>query len=196
MAVGVLDAISSRTSISSAFDGLGAPTITPDAGLKFNAYLSTFFDRKSVIDALNKAELSVLSKFGAFLRQTAKTSIRKSNKRNDPSPAGSPPRSHDKRTPDGGRAKHLLREMMFFGYDSQTKSAVVGPATINKATGAPSYCEFGGKATRPKRGGGYVTVTYPKRSFMAPALAKEAPKFPQLFKGSFGGQAVVSGPGG
>jgi hypothetical protein len=49
---------------------------------KLDATLKTFFDRKAVINAVDKAELRVLKKFGAFVRRRSRSSIRK--KTNDP----------------------------------------------------------------------------------------------------------------
>jgi hypothetical protein len=138
-----------RRSIISAFRDLTPPRVAADTGIKFAAYLHSFFDRAAVIDALTEAEWVVLSKFGAYLRERARTSIRKGNRKGDPSTPGTPPRSHDVWLPNGGRAKHLLREMMFFGFDANRRTVVVGPAVINAPTGAPGLCEFGGSVTRP-----------------------------------------------
>jgi len=50
-----------------------------------------FFDRQAVISKVDAATRRVLSRFGAFVRQRAKSSIRK---RRNPAPPGSPPSSH------------------------------------------------------------------------------------------------------
>ncbi len=50
-----------------------------------------FFDRKRVVDATDRATRRVLSKFGAFVRQTARRSIRR---RRSVSQPGQPPSSH------------------------------------------------------------------------------------------------------
>lgn len=170
--------------------------VGPDVGVKFSVALSGFFDRTAVQSKLTPAEAVVLSRFGAFVRQRAKTSIRKGNKKRTPSPPGMPPRSHDT-TNIRGRAKHLLRELMFFSYDANANSVVIGPAVINAPTGAPTLCEFGGRAIRPQRGrrGRFVSVTYDARPYMRPALDTERPKFPQLFGGMLNGLGRVQGGG-
>ena len=124
-----LKSIESRPSAFSAFRDSNVPHINPDAGIKFNVFLSSFFDRDAVIEELSELEWVVFSKFGAYLRQRAMTSIRKGNKKGDASAPGTPPRSHDVRAGKNGRAKHLLRAMLFFGYDLDAKTLVVGPAT-------------------------------------------------------------------
>ena len=50
-----------------------------------------FFDRTAVTGAVDRATRSVLSRFGAYVRRTAKGSIRKAK---GPSKPGSPPHSH------------------------------------------------------------------------------------------------------
>ncbi|MCL4743749.1 MAG: hypothetical protein KJZ54_16250, partial [Phycisphaerales bacterium] len=63
-----------------------------------------FFDRPKVRRAVDAARRKVLSKAGAFIRQTARTSIRK---RKGSSKPGNPPHSH----------VGLLRRFILFGYD-------------------------------------------------------------------------------
>ncbi|HOM77081.1 MAG TPA: hypothetical protein PLE88_11240, partial [Anaerohalosphaeraceae bacterium] len=50
-----------------------------------------FFDSPKVIRAVDKSTRKVLSRFGAFVRRTAKQSIRKRKKSSTP---GTPPSSH------------------------------------------------------------------------------------------------------
>lgn len=59
--------------------------------IHLEAAKGNFFDRKAVLAAVDKATLRVLSKFGAFVRRRAKSSIRKRKKA---SPPGQPPSSH------------------------------------------------------------------------------------------------------
>lgn len=131
-----------------------------------------FFDRAAVISATDKATRQVLSKFGAFVRTRAKTSIRK---RKGSSPPGQPPHSHE----------GSLRRLIFFSYDKDAQSVVVGPTLINKPTGAPETLEKGGTAiiesrrTRQRR-----RVRIAKRSYMGPALEKELPGLPKMWKDS------------
>lgn len=111
-----------------------------------------FFDRDVVIAAVDKATRDVLSKFGAFVRTTAKQSIKKapfaskkergqdridfSRKTSTP---GSPPYSQTGK----------LKKGIFFSFDRQTKSVVVGPARFPSGAGtAPATLEYGGAAGR------------------------------------------------
>jgi len=131
---------------------------------------SMFFDRAKVVRAADKASRTALSKAGAFIRQSARTSIRP---RKGISPPGSPPYSH---TGD-------LRRRILFGYDASSKSVVVGPLRFKKGE-APPLLEFGGTAKRVKRGGKKVTAVYRPRAFMGPALEREAPKLPRMWANS------------
>lgn len=133
-----------------------------------------FFDRQKVERAADKAKREVLSKAGAFIRQTARTSIRK---RKGISPPGSPPYSHT----------GLLRRFILFGYDRDTDSVVVGPARISKPGDAPHALEFGGttEMEQSRRGRRVrVKARIRKRPYMGPAMAKELPKFPTLWRNS------------
>jgi hypothetical protein len=165
---------------------------------------SFFFDRKRVQDAAEKGTVRALSKFGAFVRRAAQTSMRYRKKA---SPPGQPPSAHkDKRRAalkKLGRAKNngaLLRELLFFAYDPRTRSVVVGPLGFKSKGGVsvPALHEFGGTRTaypsekfvagRGKKARvvsvGGKTLRYPKRPFMAPALDKMLPRFAATFRGS------------
>lgn len=137
---------------------------------------SMFFDRPRVMRAVGRAQRRSLSKGGAFIRQTARTSIRK---RKGTSPPGSPPYSHE----------GSLRRLIFFGYDDRTDSVVVGPVGFPRSN-APNVLEFGGATTIYRRRRGRLIqhrVKIASRSFMAPALRKEAPKLPALWRNSVRG---------
>jgi hypothetical protein len=131
-----------------------------------------FFDRQAVISKVDAASRKVLSKFGAFVRRSAKSSIRKRKK---PAPPGSPPSSHT----------GLLKKFIFFGYDTDARSVVIGPTRLNqKGRGeAPPLLEYGGKATLTRRGKRKRT-TYKARPFMGPAFKKEQPKLPAMWRDS------------
>ena len=88
---------------------------------------SLFFDRPKVQRAVDKAKRAVLSRAGAFVRQTAKQSIRK---RKGVAPSGKPPHSHT----------GLLRRFIFFGYDCGSDSVVVGPLGF-KRSDAPNVSD-------------------------------------------------------
>ena len=131
-----------------------------------------FFDRQAVISKVDAATRRVLSKFGAFVRRSAKSSIRKRKKA---APPGQPPSSHT----------GLLKKFIFFGYDAARQSVVIGPTRLNqKGRGeAPPLLEYGGKTTL-KRGGKKRRVTYQARPYMGPAFEKEKPQLPAMWRGS------------
>ncbi len=136
-----------------------------------------FFDRKAVVDAVDKAKRAVLSKAGAFIRTIARTSIRK---RKGSSPPGSPPHSH----------VGLLRNFILFGYDPASDSVVIGPAKLNKPTEAPRVLEHGGTTTITRFARGRLRkrrLRIAARPYMGPALEKEQPKLPKLWAGSVKG---------
>lgn len=137
--------------------------------------LDMFFDTDRVKRAADTATRKVLSKAGAFVRTTAKSSIRK---RKAISAPGQPPSSHT----------GLLKKFIFFGYDAARKTVVVGPMRLNQKIGAaPEALEHGGPSTvvtgrRNKRRKRRIRVK--ARPFMGPALKKEAPKFAGLWANS------------
>ena len=131
-----------------------------------------FFDSPKVIRAVDKSTRQVLSRFGAFVRRTAKQSIRKRKKSSAP---GTPPSSHT----------GLLKRFIFFGYDPQKRSVVIGPTrlTENNRGEAPSILEYGGRTTvegHKKK----TRVRIRPRPFMGPAFEKEKTNLPALWKNS------------
>lgn len=136
---------------------------------------AAFLDAAGVSKKVAAAERRVLAKFGAFVRQRAKTSIRKRKK---PSEPGSPPSSH----------AGDLRRLIFFAVDPAAESVVVGPVPFKGRSGTPPaevtrLLEEGGSTTRPGGRGGRVVAHYRPRPYMAPAFAAEAPKFAALLAG-------------
>lgn len=132
-----------------------------------------FFDRGVVTRAVDKAKRAVLSKAGAFIRTTARHSIRT---KKGAAPPGEPPHSH----------QGSLRRLIYFGYDPGAESVVVGPVGFRRST-APNVLEFGGKTdVRHRRRGKVVRtrVSIDQRPFMGPALEKERPKLPKRWAGS------------
>lgn len=126
-----------------------------------------FFDRAAVTDPFTKGERRVLSKFGAYVRQRARTSIRK---RKGTSPPGSPPFSH----------VGTLRNGILFARDDDRRSVVIGPVPYGRGV-APNLLEYGGTGTvGPK--GKPRTATYAPRPYMRPAFAAELPAVPKMFK--------------
>lgn len=144
-------------------------------GLKIDQAKGMFFDSPKVVAAVDAAARRVLSKFGAFVRTAAKSSIRKRKKASEP---GSPPSSHT----------GLLKKFIYFGYDQSRQSVVIGPTRLNNSGGtAPESLEYGGKATvtalrRGKKTSRRVTIN--ERPYMRSALGKELPKLPSMWRDS------------
>jgi hypothetical protein len=116
-----------------------------------------FFDTKAVMDMVAKKEIKALTKAGAYVRTSAKSSLRYTKGSSSP---GSPPHVHrgSFKRPNGGinpktgkpfknPTASLLKEWIFFQYDPQTKSVVVGPELTAGGTGAPRNLEKGGTIT-------------------------------------------------
>ena len=130
-----------------------------------------FFDSKAVTDAVDAATRRVLSKFGAFVRRGAKSSIRP---RKAVSAPGSPPSSH----------VGTLKRLIYFAYDPGRKSVVIGPTPFKTSVGVvPPLLEYGGAAVIRVHGK-VKPVTYRPRPFMGPAFEKEKPKLPSMWAGS------------
>ena len=139
-------------------------------GMKINQAKGLFFDRTAVTNAVDRAERRVLSRFGAFVRRGARSSIRR---RKSVSQPGSPPSSHT----------GLLKRNIFFVYERQRSNVVIGPILLNKGTDAPAILEHGGSVTRRRRKK-RVRMTYRPRPFMGPAFEREKPKLPQMWRDS------------
>ena len=141
-------------------------------GLRFQRL---FFDSKAITRRVDKATRKVLSRFGAFVRNTARKSIRRRKRSAEP---GQPPSSHT----------GLLRRFIFFGYDPAPgrQSVVIGPERLTrKGRGeAPLLLEAGGVRRMKGRRGRPVRATYQPRPFMAPAFQKELPNLPPLWRDS------------
>ncbi len=131
-----------------------------------------FFDKQAVTRKVDKATRRVLSKFGAFVRRGARSSIRPRKRSSAP---GQPPSSHT----------GLLKKFIFFGYEPQQRSVVIGPVRLsqNGRGRAPSLLEYGGTDTL-RRNGKRVRAHFRERPFMGPAFLKEQPKLPAMWAGS------------
>lgn len=134
-----------------------------------------FFDRKAVMGAVDRTTRKVLSRFGAFVRTSARHSIRKRKRVSKP---GEPPSSHT----------GLLRNFIYFGYDRGRRSVVIGPERLNQKVGdAPHALEYGGTSTvveglrgrRKKR-----RIRIAARPYMGPAFEREKPKLPAMWESS------------
>ena len=143
-------------------------------GMRLQRAKGLFFDRQRVLSLVNRAERRVLSKFGAFVRQGARSSIRRRKRSSRP---GQPPSSHT----------GLLKRNIFFVYEPVRSSVVIGPIRLNQAVGdAPAALEHGGRSqvvTGGRKGKRTIrSVTIQPRPFMGPAFEREHPKLPQMWK--------------
>jgi hypothetical protein len=139
-------------------------------GIKLSDAKRLFFDRAAVTSAADRGTRKVFSKFGAFVRQTAKTSIRKRKAVSEP---GQPPSSHT----------GLLKRNIFFVFSPETRSVVIGPILLNQRTDAPRLLEHGDTVVRKKRTK-RVRMKYRARPYMGPAFDREQQKLPALWRNS------------
>lgn len=140
-------------------------------GLRLNQVRGLFFDRALVLRSTTDAERRVLSRFGAFVRQRARTSMKR---REQPAPPGEPPSAHT----------GLLRQHLYFAWDAAARSVVIGPILLNqKQAGIPPLLEYGGTAVR-MRWGKPKRAVYAPRPFMRPAFAAEQSRLPALWRRS------------
>lgn len=144
----------------------------PSFAGNFASIKGQFFDRKAITDGIDPAAKKALSRAGAFIRTRARSSIRK---RKAASAPGQPPSSHE------GSLKRLL----FFSYDSGSRSVVIGPVPFREGT-APRLLEEGGVTTivrksRPR------SAYYRPRPYMGPAFQAERGKIAEQFKDSIRG---------
>ena len=131
-----------------------------------------FFDSPKVVRAVDRTTRRVLSKFGALVRRTARSSIRKRKRISEP---GSPPSSHS----------GLLKKFIFFGYDPAKRSVVIGPERLTqRGRGeAPHLLEYGGTGS-VQRKGKRRRAKVRARPFMGPAFEKEEPKLAAMWRDS------------
>ena len=141
-------------------------------GVRLKQAKAGFFDRVAVMNATTAAERKVLSRFGAFVRTRARTSIKSRKATSRP---GSPPSSH----------AGLLKRFILFAYDPARRGVVIGPTRLNAKTGgkAPPLLEYGGNVVR-ERWGRRRVVRYLPRPFMHPALDAELVRLPPLWRNS------------
>lgn len=95
-----------------------------------------FFDRIEIIEQIEKAERKNLSKIGAFVRQRARSGLRRRKKTSSP---GSTPSVHS-------RDRVATLKNILFGYQPRTHSVIIGPVKLNQA----NYVPDGGKTTLPQ----------------------------------------------
>lgn len=175
--------------------------------LKISQVKRLFFDRPYVVRSLDAARLRFLARAGAFVRRSARSSIRKRKSISDP---GKPPSSH----------VGSLRDKILFWMNngSLRKTVKIGPAAMNiqyvdskgkpRVGLVPEVLEFGGEIgrrevetskgkwleTRGDRLPGWarflprrlVYVYVMPRPYMRPALRVNQSKFPGMWRDQFG----------
>lgn len=136
--------------------------------MSLQEFKAGFFDRQAVQQAVDKAARKNLSKFGAFVRRSAQTSIRSRKRVSDP---GNPPSSHT----------GLLKRHIYFAYDPQRKSVVIGPVAWKRrgAFTVPEVLEYGGLVKEAKQ-----KYNYRARPFMRPAFEKEKARLASIWRDS------------
>jgi hypothetical protein len=140
-------------------------------GLRLKQAQSQFFDRAKVQRSVSRAERRVLSRFGAYVRQDARSRIRR---RKRPSRPGESPTNQT----------GLLKRNIFFVYDEARRSVVIGPIRLNRGTDAPATLEHGGVVLIRPRNGPPETVVYLPRPYMGPAFENEKSRLPELWRDS------------
>lgn len=165
--------------------GLPSSVIKKDQTVKIK---SLFFDRKPVQRMINKKQLRVFGKFGAFVRNAARWSIRKAPKAGDTwksiggqqvlwretSKPGEPPYSRT----------GLLKDNIFYAYDPASRSVVIGPVRLSRSKiNVPEVLEYGGRSiaydyAEKKHKSVYVEA----RPYMRPAFEKGKDKLDVLWK--------------
>ena len=143
-------------------------------GVTMDAAKRGFFDTDRVIRATDAATRRVLSRFGAYVRQRARSSMRR---RPGPSAPFSPPHRH----------VGLLYDLLMFGYDPATQGVVIGPTLLKGRLAAtpptvPELHEKGGVVVRPHRKRGWTQAVYQPRPYMGPAYGIELAKMPALWR--------------
>jgi len=146
-------------------------------GMTMKQQQGGFFDRPGVLRIIDRGTAAGLSKFGAYVRQTAQQSIRSPGKKGKPSKPGKPPKNRTGK----------LKDNIFFTYDPNRRSVVIGPTSFNGGGGkAPATLEYGGTFTRTRRypSGRITTRTYSiaARPYMTPAFEKNLKKLPRIWK--------------
>jgi hypothetical protein len=171
--------------------------------IKFGATVKGFFfDRPRVAQMIDGQTRRVFSRFGAFVRDDARKSIRAAKK---PSRPGSPPHSHT----------GILKRFLYFALDPAHRSVIIGPAKTHQiffgadrrpATGTvPEVLEYGGVigileaqhtgglwwradlrsrrrlAGKPMR---IRQVMIQPRPYMNPAFDKNLPELPRIWADS------------
>lgn len=150
-------------------------------GRTIEQFKATFFDSEKVIRAMDRATRRNLSRAGAFVRRSARQSIKKAPKA-DPK-TGKILKGRRKKgaivvdatalpgKPPFGHGQQKLKKFVFFAYDADRKTMIVGPAKLDGTRGGgPEFIEYGGPTTIRTRRGRARSVRFHGNPFMRPAL--------------------------
>lgn len=131
-----------------------------------------FLDNPKIQKYLDQKTKKVFVRFGGTVRKTAQFSMRS---RKGTAPAGQPPYAHKKK---------LLRKLLFFSYDVNTKTVVIGPVRIERTMDQhiPKLMEEGGKVAKETRSGKIVTLDYTPHPFMQPAFETHIGKLAEMYR--------------
>lgn len=180
-----------------------------------------FFEPDDVLAAVGKAKKAQLSKGGGLIRTVARRSMRPAKQKSKGDLTDAERQAFDramKRFNAGKTTKKpkrplvasapgqpprvrsgLLKQHLFFTYDQETDSVVVGPALLNKSSGAPATLESGGSTqgftfrpiTLADGSPGVVrtpaTVKIAPRPYMQPAFEEKKADLQKLFRDSVKG---------
>jgi hypothetical protein len=127
----------------------------------------SFFSDDDVKNSLDKRTARVFARFGYFVRQAARKLIKKRNRKSLPGEAP---------TDQTG----LLKQHIYFGYDKDGRTLVVGPAAIFANSFIPERLEYGETYTNKKG----ETVTLKPRPYMRPAYEEKEPYLADLWRKS------------
>lgn len=143
----------------------------PIIGVRLSQAKRLFFDRQKVLSKVSRAERRVLSRFGAYVRQGAKQRIRRRKRPSQP---------EESPTNQTG----LLKRHIYFLFDPDRRSVVIGPTRLSTGSDAPATLEYGGQAVVETSDGQPVRVAIEERPYMGPAFRQELPKVPAMWRDS------------
>lgn len=121
---------------------------------------SSFFDRGSVLRAVERGRRKALSRYGAYVRKIAQNSMKRSKRS---APPGTPPYVH----------VGLLKRHIYFTYDAANQSVVIGPILIRAGSIVPSLLEYSGNVGKK---------VYEARPYMRPAHQQGLAKLGDFLK--------------
>jgi hypothetical protein len=178
---------------------------TPYRSSKKTAFhVEWFFDKPAVMAALDDAARKKLSQFGAWVRRTARQSIRKPRRMKlsemnkwarqkwhqmrHYNPKMKKPFAHSKPGNPPFNQTGKLKDFIEFWYNADERSVTIGPASFG-GFDVPGVLELGGH-TREHDG---RTPWVDARPYMGPALKANKEKFAEMWGDSIKGSAYVAG---